>query len=585
MQPAQTKLSANRPKEPNPKWMRLLLDLPFIGVAICDTKDQRWLHFNDRFCAMVGYESKDLVRMKWRDVCHPGDRAESDAALKRVLNRRSLHVRSAVRLIRKDGSLTHVEIDLTHKRSRSGSEEYVVALVSNAAIHPAPEVEAHAVSIFSEGRTAMVVLDAESWTVVDANPAAQAFYGWTLDEMKRIGLHAWDVSLTDRALTLRRLREAAAGAIGRVEGVHRTARGDLRDVEIYCGPVQIGGRRCVYGIVHDRTESKRAEAARRDAEEKLHAVVEQSITGNYIIEDGRFSFVNRRMAEIFGYANDELIGVPALEVIAPEDRDQAAENIRRRLAGEVNSVQFEIRGLRKDGTLIDVGAHGSVATIHGKRVIVGVLQDITERVKGKRRVKEYVHKLETAMLATVDSISRMVDLRDPYTAGHERRVADVSAAIARGLGFEDERIRGLEIAGRLHDIGKIAVPSEILVKPARLSSAEFMLVKQHAAHGHEILNVVDFPWPVAEVAHQHHERMDGSGYPRGLKGDEILHEARIMAVADVIEAMASHRPYRASLGIEPALAEIEKGAGRIYDPDVSRAALRLFRDQGYAIPV
>jgi HD-GYP domain-containing protein (c-di-GMP phosphodiesterase class II) len=136
----------------------------------------------------------------------------------------------------------------------------------------------------------------------------------------------------------------------------------------------------------------------------------------------------------------------------------------------------------------------------------------------------------------------------------------------------------------LHDIGKISIPAEILAKPARLSAAEFEIIKLHAEHGLGILNVVEFPWPVAQIAHQHHERLDGSGYPQGLKNGAILPEARILAVADVIEAMASHRPYRASLGVEPALEEIERGAGLRYDADVAASALRLFRDDRYRIP-
>jgi HD-GYP domain-containing protein (c-di-GMP phosphodiesterase class II) len=152
------------------------------------------------------------------------------------------------------------------------------------------------------------------------------------------------------------------------------------------------------------------------------------------------------------------------------------------------------------------------------------------------------------------------------------------------MGLDANRVEGIRIAGYVHDVGKIGVPAEILAKPTRLTTTEFELVKDHAQQSYEILKGVDFPWPVAQVALQHHERLDGSGYPRGLKGDAIILEARILAVADVIEAMASHRPYRAARGIEPALAEIEQGAGRIYDADVAKVALRLFRDKGYRLP-
>lgn len=576
--------SARRAAGAAPGWMQQLLKLPFIGVAICGTSDRGWTRLNERFCALVGYERTQLERMGWSDICHPGDREILAAGFRRLAQRREPDVRVLVRLIHKDRRAIPVEAYLSFApRNARAAGEQVVALVADAGSARAAAEDLPAQMIFRDGRAPMVVLDAESWNIVDANPAAQSFYGWSLETVKRLGLHVWDVSNSERAVVMKRLREAASGAVARVEDVHRTASGELRDVEIYCGPVRLHGRPCVYGIVHDRTEARQQEAARRDAEEKLQAVVEQSIAGFYIIEDGRFSFINPRLAQIFGYSSAELIGAPVQIVVAPEDRDRSAENIRRRIAGEVSSLQFDFQGLRKDGTVIDIGAHGSVAVIRGKRVIVGVLQDITERRRSQRQSDEYLRKLEKAMTGAVGALSRMVDLRDPYTAGHERRVAGIAGEIAKALGLPGEQVRAIQIAGQVHDIGKISIPSEILSKPTRLAIAEFDIVKMHAENGYEILKVVEFPWRVADMAHQHHERMDGSGYPHKLKGDQIIPEARILMVADVIEAMASHRPYRASIGIEPALAEIERGAGLIYDAQVAAATLRLFRIEGYQI--
>jgi putative nucleotidyltransferase with HDIG domain len=175
-------------------------------------------------------------------------------------------------------------------------------------------------------------------------------------------------------------------------------------------------------------------------------------------------------------------------------------------------------------------------------------------------------------------------MRDPYTAGHERRVAEIAVAIGREFGFDDRRLEGLRVAGYLHDVGKMTIPSEILSKPGRLSAIEFQLIQGHAKASYDVLKDVEFPWPVAQVALQHHERIDGSGYPQGLKGEDIMIEARIMAVADVLEAMSSHRPYRPGLGIEKALAEIERGRGSVYDTRAADACLRLFREKGYVVP-
>jgi HD-GYP domain-containing protein (c-di-GMP phosphodiesterase class II) len=175
-------------------------------------------------------------------------------------------------------------------------------------------------------------------------------------------------------------------------------------------------------------------------------------------------------------------------------------------------------------------------------------------------------------------------MRDPYTAGHQIRSADLARAIATEMGLPQEEIDGIRIAGSIHDIGKLSIPAEILSKPTKLNDLEFSLVKKHAQSGYEMLKDLESPWPLAEIVFQHHERINGSGYPRNLKGNEILIEARIMAVADVVEAMASHRPYRPTLGIEAALEEIEKNKGVLYDDTVADACLRLFREKGYQLP-
>ncbi len=198
--------------------------------------------------------------------------------------------------------------------------------------------------------------------------------------------------------------------------------------------------------------------------------------------------------------------------------------------------------------------------------------------------KQFIKQLKSSLMSTVEVVTVLSELRDPYTAGHERRVASIATAIGAELGFGADRLEGLQVSGYLHDLGKINIPSEILSKPGKLSPIELQLTKGHSQAGYDVLKNVKFPWPVAEIALQHHERMDGSGYPQGLKGNAILLEARIMGVADVVEAMASHRPYHVALGIEKALEEIERGRDTDYDPMVVDACLKLFRKEGYAIP-
>ena len=208
-----------------------------------------------------------------------------------------------------------------------------------------------------------------------------------------------------------------------------------------------------------------------------------------------------------------------------------------------------------------------------------------ETLRTRQSHEDGLQRLARSLDATVESLARTVELRDPYTAGHQRRVAKIAVAVAGAMELSDDRIKGLSLAASIHDIGKVSIPAEILSKPTQLSDVEYQLVQSHAQAGFELLKDIDFPWPVAEMIHQHHERVDGSGYPQGLKGEQILMEARILAVADVIESMASHRPYRAAKGIEAALAEIEAGRGRTYDAEVADASLKLFREDGFELPV
>ena len=210
-----------------------------------------------------------------------------------------------------------------------------------------------------------------------------------------------------------------------------------------------------------------------------------------------------------------------------------------------------------------------------------------QKVAGEMEVKRLqgnqvlMEKLRKTLGGTIQVISRAVEMKDPYTAGHQRRAADLARAIATEMGISADRTDFVRIASTIHDIGKISVPAEILSKPTKLTDIEFRLIKAHAQAGYDILKNIEFPWPVADVILQHHERMDGSGYPQGIKGYDLLLESRILAVADVVESMASHRPYRPALGIDAALEEITKNRGTLYDPRVVDICLRLFNEKSY----
>ena len=205
-----------------------------------------------------------------------------------------------------------------------------------------------------------------------------------------------------------------------------------------------------------------------------------------------------------------------------------------------------------------------------------------ERDRALEQNKLYLDQLQKSLEDTVRAIAGIVELRDPYTAGHQVRVAELASAIARQMGLTEEQVQGIHLSSIVHDLGKIKIPAEILSKPGLLSDIEYQLIKTHAQAGYDILKDISFSWPIAQMALQHHERVDGSGYPQGLKGEAFMLEARILGVADVVEAMSSHRPYRPALGTEAALEEITKYRGIHFDPQVVDACLILFQEKGFA---
>jgi PAS domain S-box-containing protein/putative nucleotidyltransferase with HDIG domain len=334
----------------------------------------------------------------------------------------------------------------------------------------------------------------------------------------------------------------------------------------------------VYVADIDVSESRRAEELLRRY--RLLFAEARDIMLFIRAADGRIIEANAAAEAAYGYPREELLRLEIAELRA-DKRSVAAERIRE--AAEAG-VLFETVHLRRDGSAfpVEVSSRG-IATLGGETLLLSVIRDITHRRQTEGELARTTARLLATLDGAVAALGAMAELRDPYTAGHQRRVADLSCAIATELGWGAERVAALHTGALLHDLGKIVVPAEILAKPGRLSEAELSLIRQHAAAGAEILADIDFEGDVAAMALQHHERLDGSGYPAGLKGDEILPEARILAVADVVEAMVSHRPYRPALPLEAALAEIAQGSGSRYDAEVGAACMRLLREQRFVL--
>ena len=304
-----------------------------------------------------------------------------------------------------------------------------------------------------------------------------------------------------------------------------------------------------------------------------------------------YTYVSPSVKILRGYEPEEVLKQAPSDTFTPSSLDLAMNTFSKAMELEKSGRQvlksrtLELEMKRKDGTTALTETKLSFIRDATQRIegILGVARDITERKEAEKELQQTLDSLRKSVGATIQVMVSAVEIRDPYTAGHQLRSADLARAIATEMGLPQETIDGIRMSGSIHDIGKLSVPAEILSKTTKLTDIEFSLIKEHSLLGYEMLKNVESPWPLAQIVYQHHERMDGSGYPRNLKGNDILLEARIMAVADVVEAMASYRPYRPSLGIDAALEEIEKNRGILYDTMVVDYCLRLFREKSYKL--
>jgi PAS domain S-box-containing protein/putative nucleotidyltransferase with HDIG domain len=321
-------------------------------------------------------------------------------------------------------------------------------------------------------------------------------------------------------------------------------------------------------LVGNALERKRTEDFLRDSEEKYRLVVEKASDGIAVIQDAKIKFVNPGLAKMYGGTIDDLVDKPITDFLHSDEISKVVERYKKRMAGKKVPAMYETIMVGKDGSNINIELNAAITQYKGQKTDQVFVRNITERKQAQtwRKVLE----------GSIEAIALTLEMRDPYTAGHQQRVTKLACAIAEEMNLPQKIIDGLRISGLIHDLGKVTVPAEILSKPGKLTETEFSIIKNHPRVAYDILKKIDFPWPVADIVLQHHEYLDGSGYPQGLQEKDILLEARILTVADVVEAMASHRPYRAALGIDIALDEVKFGKGTMFDAAVVDACLALF---------
>ncbi|MEJ5166418.1 MAG: HD domain-containing phosphohydrolase, partial [Thermoanaerobaculia bacterium] len=331
-----------------------------------------------------------------------------------------------------------------------------------------------------------------------------------------------------------------------------------------------------YGICRDMTEFKVAEQTIEESSKRYRLLFDRNLAGVFRASlSGILLECNDAFAQILGYSSaEEIIGTSVLKFYK-EEADRKALITALTEQGFLRNYELLLK--KKDGSFVWVLENVSFVEEQGQKILEGALIDITERKTIEEHLKESVNKLQKTTEGIIEAMAKTIEIRDPHTAGHERRVGKLAKAIAEELGLDEEKVQAIYLTGLIHDIGKIYVPAEILTKPGTLTDIEYKLIKVHPEMGYKILEKIDFSWPISKIILQHHERLDGSGYPFGLKNDEICLEARILAVADVVEAMSFHRPYRTSPGLEYALKEIKQNSGKLFDPRVVEATLNLFK--------
>jgi PAS domain S-box-containing protein/putative nucleotidyltransferase with HDIG domain len=421
--------------------------------------------------------------------------------------------------------------------------------------------------------------------LVEVNEGYERLMGYTRAESigkTTVELSAY-VNPGARDNLVTRLRET--GEVKDFDATVRRKDGTSVAVIVSARVLDFQGEECFLAVAHDITERKRTEEERCRAERFFRDTFEHADVGIAHVNctDGTWLRVNQRLCDMLGYTREELMRTTFSAITHPDDVEENARHLRRLLAGDEDTYAAEKRYLRKDGSIVWV--HMNVALIRKEDGTpdynITVLTDINDRKQAEEEIVRQRESIDRTLTSVIDIAGDIVELRDPYTAGHQRRVAQLATRIAQDLGMSNPEIADIRVAGLLHDMGKAGVPVEILSKPGAISPQEFALIQGHAEAGYRIAAAANMSESIAELIYQHHERCDGSGYPRGLLCDQMLPGAKLLAVADVVEAMMSHRPYRPALGIEAAMAEIERGAGSLYDSEVSKACIALFRAGGF----
>jgi len=564
---------------------RLLFETANDGIVLIEKNEGKIAHINPSVEKMLGYSAREIIGNKLQDIGLIIDNGDFQITMKN-LNERGILRYYDVPVKTKSGQDIYADTYLVDKAkfAQCNIRDITERKRAEAELR---ESEERFRTMFRGHDAIMFLIDQKTGAIRDANLAATRFYGYSKERLCQMTIQEINTLPAEEVAHQRTL--ATEEKRNYFIFPHRLASGEVRNVEVHSSPIITRNETILFSVIHDITD-------RMLAEEKIHEVTERLQLATVSAKAGVWDWNlqtnemkwDDRMLELYGLTRENFRGgIEAWEKgLHPDDSSRATEECQAALHGE-RDFDTDFRVLHPDGVVVNVKANGLVLRDEeGKPLrMIGLNTDITDRKQTEEKLKDTLESLRKAVSATIQVMASAVEIRDPYTAGHHIRSAGLANAIATDMGLSHEKIEGIRMAASIHDIGKLSLPAEILSKPTKLSEIEFSLIKAHSLSGYEILKNVESPWPLAEIVYQHHERTDGSGYPRNLKGNDILMEARILIVADVVEAMASHRPYRPALGIDAALEEIEKNKGILYDEAVVDVCLSLFREKGFKMEV
>jgi PAS domain S-box-containing protein len=523
-------------------------------------------------------------------------------------------------LIKKDGAAVPVSMDISwinndkgaplciviNVRARADEKQAAVettlprdekpAVREAPAVHPEqPMVPAIAAAL--ENTSTAFILINEDTTISAVNGAFEKLSGYPRSEIE--GKKSWiefvaeeDRARLKRYYLMRRLDPGSAPDAYQFSFADR--QGNLKEVMVYISAVP--GSNQQTATLFDLALYKKP--VREEITDMKHSEygldVSENIKSRIWLMDMNLKllWVNPFGQPRRGFSEEARMSLPLDQQLAPDSLQRALQLYEEELEEEKSGKADPHRS-----RTIELELYGKDGSTYWSEVIISLIRnqegvptailcegrEISDRKAAEEKAERSLAMLERTILGVIDAMAKVVELKDPYTSGHQERVARLARAIAEEMGLPEELAQGIEFTAKIHDIGKVYVPMEILSKPGTLTAIERQIIQTHAAGSFDILKSIDFPWPVAESAYQHHERLDGSGYPRHLKENEIILEAKILMVADVVEAMGSHRPYRPSRGIDAALDEISSNGGTLYDTAVGAACIRLFREKGFSL--